>query len=147
MPERLIDANALENEICNLCKIHEKCLGSPYKCGPIETLYKQPTIEAEPIRHGRWIAKPPYEDETVKDLEFQIVCSRCYEQNSSITFDENSVPIAKTFYRTRYCPNCGAKMDGKSTLGSEANGCWISCAECANTGCKNRYVKEAQEDE
>lgn len=70
-----------------------------------------PTIEAEPVRHGQWIAKLPYEDETVKDLEFQIVCSRCDEQNSSIEFDENSVPIAKTFYQTRYCPNCGAKMD------------------------------------
>ena len=71
---------------------------------------KQPTIEAEPVRHGRWIEKPPYADETVKGLEFQIVCSRCDEQNASITFDENSVPIAKTFYRTKFCPNCGADM-------------------------------------
>ena len=83
-------------------------------CGsvPLEYIKQMRTVEAEPVRHGRWIAKLPYEDETVKDLEFQIVCSRCDEQNSSITFDENSVPIAKTFYRTRYCPNCGAKMDG-----------------------------------
>lgn len=63
---------------------------------------------------GRWIEKPPYADETVKSLEFQIVCSRCDEQNSSITFDEDSVPIAKTFYLTRYCPNCGVKMDKSS---------------------------------
>lgn len=69
-----------------------------------------PKIEPE-VRNGRWIEKPPYSDETVKGLEFQIVCSRCDEQNSSITFDENSVPTAKTFYRTRYCPNCGARMD------------------------------------
>ena len=68
-------------------------------------------IDAEPVRHGRWIEKPPYEDETVKDLEFQIVCSRCDEQNSVIEFDENSVPIGKSFYRTKFCPNCGAKMD------------------------------------
>ena len=33
------------------------------------------------------------------------------------------------------------------TLGSEANGCWISCAECANTKCKNRYVQEVKKDE
>lgn len=69
-----------------------------------------PVVEAEPVRNGRWIEKPPYSDETVKGLEFQIVCSRCDEQNSSITFDENSVPIAKTFYRTKFCPNCGAHM-------------------------------------
>ena len=84
---------------------------NPYHRIVREFLLTAPTVDAEPVRHGRWIAKLPYEDETVKDLEFQIVCSRCDEQNSSITFDENSVPIAKTFYRTRYCPNCGAKMD------------------------------------
>ncbi len=72
---------------------------------------KMPSIEVVPVRHGRWIAKLPYEDEVVKDLEFQIVCSECDEQNASITFDENSVPIAKTFYRTKFCPNCGARMD------------------------------------
>ena len=77
----------------------------------LDDIESLPTTEPH-IRHGRWIAKLPYSDETVKDLEFQIVCSLCDEQNSSITFDENSVPIAKTFYRTRYCPNCGARMDG-----------------------------------
>lgn len=74
-------------------------------------LDEMPTITPE-VRRGRWIEKPPYADETVKGLEFQIVCSRCDEQNASITFDENSVPIGKTFYRTKFCPNCGAKMDG-----------------------------------
>ena len=49
--------------------------------------------------------------------------------------------------KQHFCSFCGAKMDGKFTLGSEANGCWMSCAECANTGCKNRYVQEAQEDD
>lgn len=81
----------------------------------VETYVSEmPTIEPE-VRHGRWIEKPPYADETVKGLEFQIVCSRCDEQNASITFDENSVPIAKTFYRTRFCPNCGARMDATDT--------------------------------
>lgn len=75
--------------------------GKPKWCPLVE-------IEAEPVRHGRWIEKPAYKDDAVKGLEFQIVCSECDEQNSSITFDENSVPIAKTFYRTRYCPHCGS---------------------------------------
>lgn len=76
----------------------------------IEAL-RQPTIQPEK-RHGRWIEKPPYADETVKGLEFQIVCSRCDEQNASIEFDENCVPIAKKFWKSRFCQNCGAKMDG-----------------------------------
>lgn len=84
--------------------------GTQHNVMAVDDLQYLPTIEAEPVRHGRWIEKPPYADETVKGLEFQIVCSRCDEQNASITFDENSVPIAKTFYRTRFCPNCGADM-------------------------------------
>lgn len=109
---RLIDADALKDTMCTKCAngeiIDDECNGSD--CSMLREIENAPTIEAEPVRRGRWIEKPPYSDETVKGLEFQIVCSRCDEQNSSMTFDENSVPIAKTFYRTRYCPNCGAKM-------------------------------------
>lgn len=44
-------------------------------------------------------------------------CSLCpifdgCAQNASIEFDENCVPIAKKFWKSRFCPNCGAKMDG-----------------------------------
>ena len=112
----LIDRQALINDMCNN-KTEAKCPCFP-NCYPCEfsearrIIDIQPTIEAEPVRNGRWIEKPSYADETVNGLEFQIVCSLCDEQNSSITFDENIVPIAKTFYRTRYCPNCGAKMGG-----------------------------------
>lgn len=80
---------------------------------------QMPTIEAEPVRHGRWIEKPPYKDETVKGLEFQIVCSRCDEQNASIEFDENHVPIAKSFWKSRFCPNCGARMDATEEGGEQ----------------------------
>lgn len=71
------------------------------------------TADVQPVKHGRWIEKPPYKDETVEGLEFQIVCSECDEQNCSLEFDENYNAIGKTFYRTRYCPNCGARMDGE----------------------------------
>lgn len=81
-----------------------------------------PTIEAEPVQHGRWIEKPPYKYETVKGLEFQIVCSRCDEQNASIKFDENHVPIAKSFWTSRFCPNCGALMDGGAKMTTTEGG-------------------------
>lgn len=71
-----------------------------------------PAADVQPVNHGRWIEKPPYKDEIVKGLEYQIVCSECDEQNSSLEFDENLNAIGKTFYKTRYCPNCGARMDG-----------------------------------
>ena len=83
----------------------------------LDEIENLPEIEYVPVRHGRWIEKPPYEDETVKGLEFQIVCSECDEQNAEIIFDENSVPIGKTFDRSWYCPWCGAKMDGGAENG------------------------------
>ena len=66
--------------------------------------------DVQPVKRGRWIEKPPYKDETVEGLEFQIVCSECDEQNCSIEFDECYNAIGKTFYKTRFCPNCGADM-------------------------------------
>lgn len=111
---RLIDANALYREVKTECNPYGKpTIGFDDGKKVLELIDAAPAIEATPVRHGRWIEKPPYKDETVKGLEFQIVCSECDQQNSSIIFDENSVPIGKTFYRSRYCPWCGAKMDKK----------------------------------
>ena len=62
-----------------------------------EFIDNAPTIDAEPVRHGRWLynsyptvwyghGEPP-----------EWVCSEC-EERAYNTYD--------------YCPNCGAKMDG-----------------------------------
>lgn len=96
MIQELIERKKALKNICKYCA-EAKCKKN--ECMVFAGIKDTPTAEPE-VRNGRWIEKPPY-----------IVCSRCDEQNSSITFDENSVPIAKTFYRTRFCPNCGAKMD------------------------------------
>ena len=56
----------------------------------VERLLSIPAADVVPVRHGRWI---PY---NVKDCLY--VCSECH-----------SLPKD----RTRYCPNCGAKMDGE----------------------------------
>lgn len=74
-----------------------------------------PTIEAEPVKHGRWIEKEAYEEDRQMGFNFQIVCSNCDEQNSVLySFDENSEPTEKYFMRTPWCPWCGARMDGDS---------------------------------
>lgn len=101
-------------DLCYIDKIREhynKAIG--YSLAADEA-HDFPVEDVQPVRHGRWIEKPPYKDETVKGLEFQIVCSECDEQNCSLEFDENYNAIGKTFYRTRYCPNCGARMDGET---------------------------------
>lgn len=48
----------------------------------------QPTVDAVPVRHGKWEVTPVY-----------IKCSECGE--SFMLIPQN------------YCPNCGARMDEK----------------------------------
>jgi len=53
-----------------------------------------PEVEAEPLRHGRWI----YRDA----VGGQVYCSEC------CTLEKNT----DANYKSRRCPGCGAKMDG-----------------------------------
>ena len=53
-----------------------------------------PTIEAEPVRHGRWVLVGA--DKRGRGGVFNCtICNRCRPHKSD------------------YCPNCGAKMDAK----------------------------------
>ena len=55
-------------------------------------LQEAPTIEAEPVRHGRW--------ETHSDRPDSLICSVCKCGFDMWKHDPHN-----------YCPNCGAKMD------------------------------------
>lgn len=80
---RLIDADALKEYL------YEKIFGAK---GKIDAwVDAQPTIEAEPVRHGRWMMYA-----TPDDHNIWFACSLCNAaQNKEST----------------YCPNCGARMD------------------------------------
>lgn len=54
----------------------------------IEDIQKQPTVDAEPVRHGKWIPWKYHDG---------FRCEICKE------------PV---YNKYKYCPNCGAKMDG-----------------------------------
>lgn len=62
-----------------------------------EYLRARPTIDAEPVRHGRWIDHGDYITTAYGSLDLK-VCSEC---NAEVTLDGYDY----------YCPNCGAKMD------------------------------------
>ena len=59
-------------------------------CENMQELVDIHTIEAEPVKHGRWIKRP---DERI--------CPFCNDRHSYFGGKEKN-----------YCPNCGAKMDG-----------------------------------
>lgn len=62
----------------------------------IEAL-KQPTIEAEPVRHGRW-----------KKKNGEIYCTNCKKSRWSESFEL----MLRGF---DFCPKCGARMDATDT--------------------------------
>ena len=61
-------------------------------------LAEQPTVDAKPVVHGRWIEK------------IDMVSS--YLSGCEELFSECSVCHAAEISGSNYCPNCGAQMDG-----------------------------------
>ena len=91
---RLIDADALKKEMCeSTCNIQfttrEVCGKT---CREQLVIDNAPTIEAEPVEHGRW------EESGYRGM---LACSVCRIYHIS-NGDE---------YDFTYCPHCGAKMD------------------------------------
>lgn len=87
MKMRLIDADALIDE-----------LGISDEDIIFEGMLEDaPTIDAVPVRHGRWIEH--YKSDAPPMLKERWICSWCGN--------------VQTYGATGYCPNCGAKMDGE----------------------------------
>lgn len=62
-----------------------------------EFINRQPTVDAEPIKHGEWIYL--YES---SDINRCSLCGFCVQDKIS--------NVREMF---NYCPNCGAKMGGE----------------------------------
>lgn len=85
---RLIDADRLKAHYCWWAGGSKEMSIDEAKKTFDTIIDVQPTVEAEPVRHGRWI-----------NHGWSIVCSECGEDYA--------------FAKRNYCPNCGAKMDGE----------------------------------
>lgn len=81
---RLIDADVMLEEL----KDKEVVIAQQNIADWID---EQPTVDAEPVRYGKWIAQ----DET----RTKFMCSECNAKNYG--------------GHEKYCPNCGARMDGE----------------------------------
>ena len=87
---RLIDADALKEKV--LSEDPNPWIVNIVTSGIIEALDNAPTIDAEPVRHGRW--------EKADNLKPK--CSVCGEFHLYSWTDHK---------KCNFCPNCGAKMD------------------------------------
>ena len=64
-----------------------------------EMVERVPAVDAVPVVHGRWV------DHLVRDWR----CSECGEKIQKVRNVDGYCYDDKP----KYCPNCGAKMDGK----------------------------------
>lgn len=99
---RLIDADALKQETREAIK-HLRNYQGVAIC--LKALNDAPTIEAEPVRHGRWIEEERYN--LHGDGYCDCKCSECYHRISRLC----------GFYPD-YCENCGARMGGDKDEGN-----------------------------
>lgn len=98
---RLIDAHDLWSDIMMLP--HN---GDMISSEEVEQAIKDaPTVDAVDVVHGRW-----------EPSEAMILSAKCSECKCWVTKHSIDEPDF------RYCPNCGAKMDGEET-DNEGNGC------------------------
>ena len=94
---RLIDADALVKDLCE----------NYIFTGFTELLHDiasainaQPTMDAVPVRHGKWIHRGCG----------VFTCDKC-----SRDIGLNVYTTEKASERFKYCPNCGARMDADET--------------------------------
>lgn len=93
----LISRKAILNYVCDACNKQfsdKPC--EPAECLILQAISVATAVEAEPVRHGRWIA----EDGPDEDGNGQYRCSQCGAGEKHI--QGLTVP---------YCWKCGANMD------------------------------------
>lgn len=61
------------------------------------------TVDVTPVRHGRWVDRIVDENEVIQPWMKRYYCSECLEGGNQSWF--------------KFCPNCGAKMDGGANNG------------------------------
>ena len=78
-------------------------VGNPFPDGvdaiDIEDVDAIPAADVAPVRHGRW---KPYHEADIGYDEYGVRCSNC----------KFEVEDHEVNFIMKYCPNCGAKMDG-----------------------------------
>lgn len=98
---RLIDADALEKELCDTCGSCD-IEKSHINCQVIEIIKDMPTIESKPVICAEW------EDISHITFEPTMRCSECWV-DFPIPVKDNGECVYPN-----YCPHCGADMRGET---------------------------------
>lgn len=93
---RLIDVDEAKRKLIERARRESSSIGAGVLLANAEMLDSFPTIEAEPVRHGRWV-------HTDKALSWhgKDECGECGYHTAD--------RLDLSYFN--FCPNCGAKMD------------------------------------
>ena len=102
---RLIDADKLEKRLDN-----EKWMDNYDRDFIVDVaLDEAPTVDAVPVAHGEWIMDTDPDDGDCRCSNCRVCIDALHRRNHGVL---NALGYKlHTFYK--YCPNCGAKMDGE----------------------------------
>lgn len=77
---------------------------------------KIPAADVAEVRHGEWLEDEYNETTYCSECEKEALYNSTFELQFDYDWEENLVPCGyeehKEYIRTKYCPNCGAKMGG-----------------------------------
>ena len=117
---RLIDADAFPNKLKEMMIQIDKNRGEPEEdwflygfdefvmaLDVIDLVKEMPTIDAEPVKHGKWI---------YKGVRGRFPACEC-----SVCGNVENADWAVLGDNVNYCPNCGAKMDGERREDANSN--------------------------
>lgn len=91
---RLIDADELMRDVMGLTIVSPEVMN--YANAVAVAIADAPTVDAEPVRHGQWVR------ENSRKKSYLRLCTAC----GKIAY------FCGEGCSYKYCPNCGAKMDG-----------------------------------
>lgn len=99
----LKDADELKKSMERMLCAGKKPDKERYTCDVVCCVIDEaPSVDAEPVRHGRWETKEYTTEDSFDDwivIHHEEVCSECGKGQGE---------------RSNFCPNCGAKMDGEA---------------------------------
>lgn len=111
---RLIDADELRENLL-WCKSQSSRYDN-YWDDVIARLDVQPTVDAAPVKHGRWVMDEYPHDGDVRCSACLIAIDQMHERNHKLL---NALTGGKWYTFYSYCPQCGAKMDMEEQNGTD----------------------------
>lgn len=99
---RCIDADKLRKDVLDLPNPYNGFSDTYDKELIVDLIDEQPTVDAVPVRHGRWIDKPRCHSSAL--WKYPVVeCSKCGAIFCDLINNHREI--------YHYCPKCGCVMD------------------------------------